>query len=316
MSPRRHRDCMDDLRRRHDALLDLIGGRTVHYVDVPVHGNVGDLLIMQGVESFLSRHAIAVRLRAGFFNYDPTWAEPGDVILFHGGGNLGDLYPGPQRIREETVARLPSHRIVILPQTIHFRDPRAYERCCAVFSRHPDLHVCVRDRTSFALARPMTPHVHLLPDMAHQLWPMRRVGSPRAHRLGLFRADAESAGRSGAAPVDEITDWPSLAHRGAAVPYAAYRAMRFLHGLGGDRRLVDLEMRLWQGHARRLVAEAVRLLSAFETVETDRLHAHLLACLLDLPSVLHDNAYGKNAAYAAAWTAESERVTLAAALRG
>jgi pyruvyl transferase EpsO len=50
-------------------------------------------------------------------------------------------------------------------------------------------------------------------------------------------------------------------------------------------------------------------------VVTDRLHGHILAMLMDMPTLVLDNSYGKNSRYAAVWTARSRLVTLLAAAR-
>jgi pyruvyl transferase EpsO len=40
------------------------------------------------------------------------------------------------------------------------------------------------------------------------------------------------------------------------------------------------------------------------------LHAHLLACLLEIPNTIWNNSYGKNHTYVAAWTGASDVVQL------
>ncbi|UIF89512.1 polysaccharide pyruvyl transferase family protein (plasmid) [Cupriavidus necator] len=46
--------------------------------------------------------------------------EGSTTIVFHGGGNLGDLYPLHDNFRKLVIKRYPNNKIVILPQTIHF----------------------------------------------------------------------------------------------------------------------------------------------------------------------------------------------------
>jgi Exopolysaccharide biosynthesis protein len=45
-------------------------------------------------------------------------------------------------------------------------------------------------------------------------------------------------------------------------------------------------------------------------VVTDRLHGHILACLMDKKHVVIDNSYGKNSTYMNQWTIESPLTTL------
>src|SRR5258708_22933480 len=107
-----------DLMARHDMLVDLIGRGPFHYVDIPIHGNVGDMLIMHGTLAFFRKKNLEPKLIAPFFAYDPRWIEPGDVVVFHGGGNFGDLYPYCQHLRESVVRTCHEKRIVCFTPTL------------------------------------------------------------------------------------------------------------------------------------------------------------------------------------------------------
>ncbi len=164
-------------------------GAALHYLDPPFHGNVGDLLIM--VEPCgSSRSTVCCCALRHVFHYSLAWARRGDVIVLHGGGNFGDIYGPFQAFRERVIAALPDNRIVIMPQSMHFSDPAKFDQCCAILSCHPDLHICVRDLESQRMALCMTRNVYLLPDMAHQLWPMARPGTPDQQVLRLLRRDS------------------------------------------------------------------------------------------------------------------------------
>src|SRR3546814_13361207 len=54
------------------------------------------------------------------------------------------------------------------------------------------------------------------------------------------------------------------------------------------------------------------MLSTGERVVTDRLHAHILSLLLDIPHVLLDNSYGKVAGFADQWTGDYDGLARAA----
>lgn len=53
--------------------------------------------------------------------------------------------------------------------------------------------------------------------------------------------------------------------------------------------------------ARRGLARGLAMLSQGEVVATDRLRAHILSVLLDIPHVLVDNSYGKVRGLAEQW---------------
>jgi pyruvyl transferase EpsO len=277
-------------------------GRPVVYLDYPVHLNVGDQLINLGTECFLADNGHHVAARYSLFNCPADIARriPGDaVILLHGGGNLGDLYPDHEAFRERVVASCAGHRIIVLPQTLHFSDAARLAAAAAVYRRHPDLTICVRDHASLAKAQALGEAVVLLPDMAHQLWQhpavlrLRRRPGPAGGTLRFFRKDQE-ARHAGEAAAD-WGDWetPALV--------AAFRGLRKAHFLAPRLpRSLDLAT-AWYRYRDRLIAHALRRLGNPALIETDRLHACLLGLLLELPVRLYDNSYGKNAGYYAAW---------------
>ena len=298
---------MLDLKQRHLELLQIIGHASVEYLDIPVHNNIGDLLIYLGTKRFLDRHEIAIETEEAYFNYG---RRSGKVpILLHGGGNLGDLYPAHQRFREKVISENHHRTVIVLPQTVHFSDDRNLERAGRIFSSHPNLFVCVRDIASQQVARGLAKNVILLPDMAHQLYPLPSAGSGSGGTLILRRTDAETGGRTWPAPIGTEVDWPSL-------DCAMRRRMtRLALILSNTMRTIGFEAtgsrsfsRIWHHIASSMVGEAIDLFDPYSRIVTDRLHAHLLACLLDKPSVVVDNTYGKNSSYLRAWTGKSSLV--------
>lgn len=303
-----HAEIMQSLCDKHDVLAALIGTDHVHYLDVPMHRNIGDLLIMLGTLRFFKRHQIKVAFKAPYFSYRARWAGRKDVIVFQGGGNFGDLYEGPQEIRQRLTQQLPKNRIVILPQTIHFRSRRAYDECCSAFSRHPDLHICVRDHLSYELALPMSRNVYLLPDLAHQLWPIQRLRPAENRHLAVMRDDEERVASS-VTGYDVRLDWRELV--GSGNKYRIRIARSVLLGLylaRMKREHLSSQLDLWIDYAGRLVSDAVDLFSRFDVITTDRLHAHILACLMGIPNTVLNNSYGKNYSYVNAWTGLSNIV--------
>lgn len=310
-----HAALMAGLASQHDILVDLIGGRPLHYVDFPVHGNVGDLLIMHGTLAFFRKNNLMPRLSAPAFSYEPEWINQGEVIVFHGGGNFGDLYAeyGMQPLREHVVSTRPENRIIVLPQTIHFSSAAARQRSAKLFRNHPDVHICVRDHASYQIAQEFSDYVYLLPDMAHQLYRIIPVAPARVRgTLLISRMDDEKNNAASAMQFDAVatTDWPLLVGASERHIAAFRRGMRVMHGFGmgwlGNKVLSGL----WAGYSGRLITNAIKLFSAHEHIITDRLHGHILACLMDKPNTVLDNSYGKNSSYVSAWTANSALVTL------
>ncbi len=190
---------MDDLKHQlSDLTAALPRERPLVYLDYPVHLNFGDILIMRGTERFFADHGYRVIERAGYMNFTAAArrAVPADaLIVLHGGGNFGDLYPVHQRFREAVVRQFPHHPIVQLPQTVHFSSEQARQASAAVFRQHQDFLLLVRDPVSLAAVDGLfTPRVKLMPDMAHQLWDAARPpdATGAAGRVELRRRDIEA----------------------------------------------------------------------------------------------------------------------------
>lgn len=305
----KHQDVMEFLAQKHEILLPLLSGRRLHYLDVPFYGNVGDLLIMFGTLEFFKKHAIPVYKYGMYFNYPKSFIERGDIIVFQGGGNFGDIYGPFQKFREEIIASFPGNRIVILPQSIHFEDTKNFEKCCEKLSRHPDLHICVRDTPSYDMAKLMTPNIYLLPDMAHQLWPLERKFAPDRQVLKLRRRDSETKLHG---DVGNTFDWIDLVGKGWEffLSQVAERCMYHANRLGLNKAFINLEAKAWIWQASRFFNKSVELFSHYERVESDRLHAHILSCLLSIKNDIGDNSYGKNGNYIRQWTSSSDLVRL------
>lgn len=140
----------DAMQRLSDLVAGIAGlvpeGRPAVYLDYPVHLNVGDLLIEAGTEQFFKHCGVNIVERRSAYDFGAAARQrvtPDSVILLHGGGNFGDLYPLHQQFREAVIAAFPQNRIVMLPQTLHFESPGALAACAGRFARHPDLHICL-----------------------------------------------------------------------------------------------------------------------------------------------------------------------------
>ena len=309
MSKLAHSQLMEQLKNQHHVIAELIGQAPVVYLDVPFYRNVGDLLIMQGTLAFFKRYDIQVRFNSSWFNTPKSRIKTGDTLVFQGGGNLGDLYFGCQHLRETLIPEFTGNRIIIMPQSIHFAKEENYQRCCQIFRQHPDLHLCVRDETSYRLAKQMTDKVYLLPDMAHQLYPLAPVQAPTKPLLGLLRQDIEALDYQQPENCSTVTDWNTMFVKRNKLIVNAYRASRAAGLIGLNSLLGPLVTDIWIKAAHNLTNSAIKLYSAHEKIVTDRLHGHILACLLDKPHQVIDNSYGKNSRYMQSWTAASPLVT-------
>lgn len=299
------------LQARLAATLDekVPAGSAVALLDYPVHGNTGDHLIMLGTDCWAAQAKLHVvgRWHADNFRFPAFSANT--ILVCHGGGNLGDLYRY-QRHRERVIQAYPRHRIVILPQTIYYRSPDRLRKSAELMRRHPDLHLLVRDRRSLAVAEAEFPASRptLAPDMAAFLYPFDRQLecdlSPRARPeiFCLCRRDLERTNLAALPGLGDMRsiDWDDInpLHR-----YYVWGAMGFAY-LFGKACPARWAADQWYAFCRRRAVRAARLMTGSQYVVSNRLHGHILACLLGVPNLLFDNSYGKCSDYFRAWHAD------------
>lgn len=310
----------EELRRRLQRYIS--PGTRVALVDFPNHRNVGDSAIWAGERQILADlgvdRAYVAETGDGSVAAIRRALRPSDAVLLHGGGNFGDLWPYWQLERERLVTSLDDRRIVQMPQTLFFADDRNRQRAAGALAQHPGLVVLCRDGPSVRVACDLGLTAELCPDAAFALaGHLPRRGPFDTPQLWLARTDkewrGENLGSARLGPGQVRVDWddlpPSRLERTLArtarevvarltrrrlVPRVAVPAIRAtLDGLAGER-----------------VRQGTRLLSRGRVVVTDRLHAHILCLLLDIPHVLVDPGFGKLAGFAETWDTTGSRAVL------
>lgn len=282
-------------------------GSDVALFDFPNYSNVGDSMIWLGQRKFL-RDVAKARVRAvkDFSVGTPRFPklDPTVIILLQGGGNTGDLWPQFQEIREQAVKQYPNNRVIQMPQSIHFEDERGFERVEKIYGTHSDFHFLARDSKSLSLARRLTGRDEILcPDMALFLDPIPRIDLPSRDIVALLREDKEKnlisrkdECTSGLHVIDWLQEDSSLAIR------MSWRIRNLQNRLAADSEILfAIKGRLYDTIAKQRLKRGVRLLGDGKVVITDRLHAHILCCLMGIPNVVIDNSYGKIFALLDTW---------------
>lgn len=268
------------------------------YLDAPGHMNVGDHLIALGAWELLKSIPYKCLLRSTIFGFN--WSVPaGAIILLHGGGNFGDLYPGANWFRNEIVSKFSNHKIIFLPQTITYNNKQLIQQDAQICAHHKDLHICARDYESFQLLKTyfVKNFLYLLPDTA---WGLYTILEKQNHSLELnnslliSRQDSESNGNWDI-KTDVNTDWNGI-----------------LESIGISYRLVILKFLKWIGKYSncfffRKISDKYLLdviypfelkrtnnyFLQFNKVYTTRLHGLILSIMLHIPAEWYDTKYSK-----------------------
>ena len=301
---------MVELTRLHAPIIALIGGRPVAFLDIPLHGNTGDLLILRGTLAFLKRNGVRIRQISSVYNYREI-PDPETVILFQGGGNFGDLYPGIQKFREKIILAYPENRIIFLPQSVCYQSAEEQRKSAEILCAHADLHIFIRDRKSFCIAKEMARSVYLVPDMAHHLYPVRFRARAGRRPLHLIRTDKEATRWKTDGQSSESTDWPTINDRFEVKISFMRRIMKSAKRRKFSDLLNNAISYSWVFLAGCIIARAIQIFRGASLVTTDRLHAFLLASLMDIETRVYDNSYGKLSSYIETWMPDSGFLTMA-----
>jgi len=291
-------------------------GTSCALLDFPNHSNIGDSALWLGERAYLRRiNARLVHTSDRLSLIDSRLVESlgkDGLILLHGGGNLGDLWLTHQRLRERVIVAFPHHRIIQLPQTIHFREKSNLAQARRIFNAHPDLTLLVRDKRSLEFARNEFRAASLLcPDMVFALGPLRRPRRPTKKLVWLARRDIPphpSEVMKLATDGVRIVDWvieKSSNPRSISTARQWFRSWS-VRRLASSRLTSRSLPHLFDLLAARRLRTGCLLLSQGQVVVTNRLHGHLLCLLLRIPHVIVDNGYGKISAYYETWTKSAE----------
>jgi len=285
------------------------------------HTNAGDSMIWLGQIRLLRTLGIKVRGVAQVGKFDERMLRrlPSHVaVVLTGGGNFGDLWPHSQLYRERIIEAAAGRRVVQLPQSLCFRDETNIHLARNVIAHHGDVLLTWRDGQSYESALelfPETPSV-LVPDVAFALGPMESADQPNFPLLCISRHDHEG-GELCAVRLDHgvQVDWTSHGSFSTMLRRDPILAVLSLERRSGLFLGNQLRMAMYVAFAGITVQLAKSLVSNAEVVVSDRLHAHILCILLEIPHVMVDTRYGKISSFIDTWTADSNLVSVVSSPR-
>ena len=286
------------------TLTKIING-DYHLIDLPYHANIGDILIWEGELSFLKKLPFRLISYSSRQTESLNIISRDEIILFHGGGNVGDLYPEHLDYLLDIVRRYPDNRVVVFPQTVYFKENNQVVRSkLELLSIHKDLHFCVRDEQSFCVMENYLKKLYLLPDMAFCI-PLARFEGYCEKSLGslyMRRVDSEySKHLVPPAKTDYIRDWPTFERRYFTDGLFLARVLSVL-----SNSKISVFKRIWNWYAfniyrNKLIDIGVKFIKSHSPVYSTRLHCVILCLLCRKDVHVLDNNYGKISGFVNTW---------------
>lgn len=257
---------------------------TVFIIGVPEHGNRGDQAITLAEISFLSdvmpdspiqlipenqclEHLICLK---------KVTDKYGNLCVFHGGGNMGELYPSQEKIRLTAVKKLKIAKIVVFPQSIDYTDnSKSVRKAKRIYESHKNLWIFTREEKSEKIRQKLfNCNGALVPDIVLSYKPKL----PDTERNGILfctRQDKEKNARTeilleklkdAAAESSYKINFTDTYNPQYAAPY--------------EKQLDGLN-KIWEEFKKS------------ELVITDRLHGMIFSVITGTPCIALDNTTGK-----------------------
>ena len=292
-----------------------IGGRDVCLLDLPNYYNPGDQLIWEGEEQILKQLNIKVKYRASHFYFNEKMISNNDCIILHGGGNFGDIYEQHQKFKEAIIRKFPQNKIIICSSTVHFTYKDNLRKSAKLFSKHPNVIIFARDKKSFRILQDNFKNAkcYLMPDMAFGIKKIKKISHKSKDKQILFhfRTDNEKSCLH-----KDSLDFINYLYISDWKPYCQKSFKGNIHWWITNINKVLLRLLKLRTHwnekhdvygmiklhsKEAQIDAAVNFFQHYNLIITNRLHGHILACLLGIPNIVLDNNYGKNKSFFETW---------------
>lgn len=327
----KNKNHIDELRNIvRSNLNEYINGDYV-LLDIPNYRNIGDTLIWQGELEYLKEFKYKCNYSCNPHVFKSDKIKKSDIILLQGGGNFGDVWPINQDFRNMIISNYRNNKIIVFPQTIHYKNVSNIIKDAKIYNEHPNLIICVRDQPSFELAQKYFHKckILLLPDMAF-FNDFTRFHSNRIQGKSLImaREDREMGKDSSINQIKkelekecrnfDIKDWPGFLKEGTLKRRVQSYIIRA--EIIGSKKLMNvplLNLLVDDKHGLKRrdyknsqLMKGIEFINKYDVIYSTRLHGFILSVLLNKEVYIFDNSYGKNKNFYKAWLSNFENVKL------
>jgi exopolysaccharide biosynthesis predicted pyruvyltransferase EpsI/glycosyltransferase involved in cell wall biosynthesis len=136
----------------------------IYLIGTPEHHNLGDHAIAYAEYQYLSSkfpdytiqelsdQYLIFRLRM-----IKRFIQKTDIIVYHGGGNIGNQYLSYEKQRRWVIRNFPENQIIIFPQTVYFtkdhKGRKQFRISKRIYQRHKNLTIAAREQYSYEILK-------------------------------------------------------------------------------------------------------------------------------------------------------------------
>lgn len=156
--------------------------KSVFYLGIPAHSNLGDLAQGVCIRRWLKKHyperqVVEIETNAlvntpfSLLNKLAKLYKSGDIIVFQSGYTTTDLGGFADEMHRAVMKVLPNAEMLMLPQTIFFQNKANEKRTAESYNSMKHMLFLARDRVSFGMAKQMFPDIPVMqfPDIVTTL---------------------------------------------------------------------------------------------------------------------------------------------------
>lgn len=246
----------------------------------PHHANIGDLAIAYAEEEMIRElfpnkklyimqeeklDVCAKRVK--------SYIKNDDIILLHGGGNIGDTYVTPEKGRREVISSYPNNKIIIFPQTAYFESDEELNISKKIYNAHNNLIIMAREKRSYEFMKKhfYNAKVYLTPDIVMSLKEISNM--QRSGVLLMFRRDKEKT--LGNDMTDSIIKY-------VKEHFNSYKITDMNIG-------TEVVNNISEKKRKQILENKFKELQSAELVITDRLHGMIFSAITETPCVVFDS---------------------------
>ena len=257
--------------------------RKIWLIGTPEFGNLGDHMISEVELEILRDHYGDSSIHE--ISMDEYWEKKQelkelisgkDILIFHGGGNIGNIWPKSEEIRRDAFSVWKKQNKIVMPQSIYFTDDKAgraeLQKTVRAYDV-PNLTVACRDAASYRTAVENLPCESIIvPDTVLYHKPLTVDLVRKEGAVLCFRNDKEI--RISEKEKEQIL---SMVRR-------RYSKISEVDTVGDKRN---------RSNRRAALSDFISVLRSAELVITDRLHCMIFCALIGTPCIAMDNSYHK-----------------------
>lgn len=250
---------------------------------IPHHGNIGDNAIAVAEEELIKKYFPDYKLYLMQEKYLDICADKvkkiinnEDIILLHGGGNIGDTYVRPEKGRREVIKLFPNNKIIIFPQTAYFSETeegkKELEISKEIYNNHKNLVILAREEKTYKFMKEnfYNAKIYLTPDIVMTMH--KKSNRNREGALLLFRTDKEKTLKN--TDIEKIKEIAENKFKKYIL--SDMNLGSGIVNIGGVKREQILENKFNELQGARIVI-------------TDRLHGMIFAAITETPCIVFGN---------------------------